>query len=228
MTDKKRKFLLENIKLDAKLVEIIDQLCSENLLGSDKYAVWIGKEAKKDESILEFEKLRNIIDWAQSTRPNILAMNFEKALLESNKFHEELKNKVTSYKIVEEKIDPKRIIYKCKDGKHFFYSIVSKELKREGNLMGHCVGTNKIYAKKLKKGLLKIVSLRDDKNLPHVTCEIHTTGTYGISGQVSGKGNDPPIAKYLNFITEFSIWAAGDLFTVEEKEQLNDLTKLYK
>ena len=50
----------------------------------------------------------------------------------------------------------------------------------------------------------------------------------GESTQISGKGNDMPIPKYLDFITEFGTWAAGDSFSPEEQKQLQELMKLHK
>lgn len=223
MTEKKKEYLLKNFQLSADIVSSIENLC-DNMLGTDKYAIWMGKEAKKDQTILSYEKLQEIIDWAQSTGPNILAMNYSQALEEAKKYHEGLKGQ--KLKKANETINSKRVLFKCSDGKHFFYSLKPRELKREGNLMGNCVGSNELYAKKLRNGLIKIISLRDDKNLPHVTCEINMVN--GESVQIKGKENQEPISKYLNFISEFGIWAAGDNFTEEEKNKLNELMKIHK
>jgi len=223
MTDKKREYLLSNLQLSEKMVDTISHLCDE-MLGTDKYAVWIGKEAKKNPSILEYNMLREIVDWAQSCRPNILAMTYEQALEESDKFHKSLREKKVKDKGAI--VDPKRIVYKCSDKKHFFYSLKPDDLKREGDLMGNCVNTNKLYGQKIRKGTIKILSLRDDKNYPHVTCEINMIN--GESTQIQGKGNNMPVSKYLDFITEFGTWAAGDTFTEDELKELNELMKLHK
>ncbi len=223
MTDKKREYLINNLQLSEEMVNTISSLC-DTMMGTDKYSVWIGKEAKKNPAILNYSMLREIIDWAQSVKPNILSMNYDTAVLESKKFHENLlNNKVKSKESV---IDPKRIVFKCSDKVHFFYSLIPKELKREGELMGHCVGTNSLYGKKIRNGTIKLISLRDGKNLPHVTCEINMLT--GESTQISGKGNDAPISKYLDFITEFGTWAAGDTFTEEERKELTELMQLHK
>ena len=223
MTEKKKEYLIDNLQLSESVVDTIIHLCDE-MLGTDKYAVWIGKEAKKDPSILDYEHLREIIDWAQSCKPNILSLTYEQAVEESLKFHDTLRNKKVRDKGAE--IDPKRIIYKCSDNKHFFYALNPADLKREGELMGHCVGTNELYGKKIRKGTIKILSLRDEKNYPHVTCEINMLN--GESTQIQGKGNEAPVSKYLDFITEFGTWAAGDTFTPEELRELNELMSLHK
>ena len=170
MTEKKINFLLSNLQLSQETVDTIVDLC-DNMIGTDKYAVWIGKEAKKKPSILSYSKLREIIDWAQSTSPNIMSMTYEECLEESKKFHDELQNHIVFDK--GEKVDKRRIVYQCQDNEHFFYSLEPKELKREGNLMNHCIYSNNLYAEKIKKGKIKIISLRDNKNIPHVTCEIN-------------------------------------------------------
>ncbi len=222
MTEKKREYLLNNLQLSEQVVDTIVHLCDE-MLGTDKYAVWIGKESKKNASILDYNMLREIIDWAQSKKPDILSMDYDAALEQSKIFHETLRNKKVTDK--GEVVDEKRIVYRCSDNKHFFYTLKPQDLKREGDMMGHCVGTNDLYRKKIRKGTIKIISLRDEKNLPHVTCEINMLN--GESTQISGKGNDMPIPKYLDFITEFGTWAAGDSFTAEEKKQLQELMKLH-
>jgi hypothetical protein len=63
---------------------------------------------------------------------------------------------------------------------------------REGRLMGHCVGS---YAERvLKPGTnQKVYSLRDAKNQPHVTMHV----IEGVLDQCKGKGNAPPVARYV-------------------------------
>ncbi len=222
MTEKKINFLLSNLQLSQETVDTIVDLC-DNMIGTDKYAVWIGKEAKKKPSILSYSKLREIIDWAQSTSPNIMSMTYEECLEESKKFHDELQNHIVFDK--GEKVDKRRIVYQCQDNEHFFYSLEPKELKREGNLMNHCIYSNNLYAEKIKKGKIKIISLRDNKNIPHVTCEINLLN--GVATQVSGYENTEPEPKYLDLITEFGLWAAHESFTEEEKNELNRLMKLH-
>lgn len=70
-------------------------------------------------------------------------------------------------------------------------------LNREGRLMQHCVGS---YAKKVEANHTTIYSLRDARNVPHVTVELTTNG--GIA-QIKGKQNHPPIARYVPFVKTF-------------------------
>ena len=71
-----------------------------------------------------------------------------------------------------------------------------KSLGIEGKLMGHCVGG---YASRVAGGETKIFSLRDNDNQPHVTVEV----TNGKIVQVKGKGNKPPVEKYVQYVKDF-------------------------
>jgi len=81
-------------------------------------------------------------------------------------------------------------------------------LDREGNLMGHCVAD---YVGEVESGQSIILSLRDAKNLPHVTVELSKNlpwaknkndkpeATYEIE-QVKGKENKAPVEKYWPYV----------------------------
>ncbi len=218
---KKIEYIEKNLKLDSILVEQIKELCHK--VGTDKYAIWLAKEAKKDSTIFESDKMRQILDWAHSVNPNILSINFQQAIELTEKWHLELA-KVDPKNILANKlqIDKNRIIYNCKDGKHFFYRLDHSELKEEGKRMGHCVGSNPTYAGRIKRNEIEIISIRDDKNLPHVTIEIEKRT--GISRQVSGKANGMPVDKYLILITEYALEAISEI--KEDKEILMKLMNL--
>ena len=72
----------------------------------------------------------------------------------------------------------------------------AKSLDIEGKLMGHCVGG---YHGRVAGGATKIYSLRDNDNEPHVTIEI----TDNKIVQVKGKGNKPPVSKYVPYVKDF-------------------------
>ena len=76
-------------------------------------------------------------------------------------------------------------------------SVKSEEaLKREGKLMGHCVGG---YYPNVKAGKTVIYSLRDPKNAPHCTIEVSNNHIQ----QIKGKGNAAPTVKYVSFVQDF-------------------------
>ena len=94
---------------------------------------------------------------------------------------------------------------------------VQKQLKYEGDTMGHCVGG---YCDDVLGGTARIFSLRDAKGEPHVTIEVAPTDIGDVIQQIKGKQNLPPKDEYLPFVRDFlsnpyhgSSWqdAIGDL-----------------
>jgi hypothetical protein len=73
-------------------------------------------------------------------------------------------------------------------------------LDREGKLMGHCVGS---YADLVRSQHVRIFSLRDAKNHPHVTLEISQRYDTKSINQVKGKRNQPPVGKYAGYVRDF-------------------------
>jgi len=92
---------------------------------------------------------------------------------------------------------------------------LEKQLKYEGDVMGHCVGG---YCEDVLSGDSRIFSLRDAKGEPHVTIEVAPPGR-GPSAwipededfpvmwpdiiQIKGKGNSAPKDEYLPFVQDF-------------------------
>ena len=78
-----------------------------------------------------------------------------------------------------------------------------ENLSDEGDIMRNCVGG---YTDKVKTGRSLIVSLRDEKNVSHVTIEVDVDT--GMTLQIRGKGNSDPISKYKKLIVEFAMFAS--------------------
>jgi hypothetical protein len=205
----KEKYLIETFKIEESLVRKISEI--GRLVGTHKYDVWIAKEVKKDNTLLNnLDGFLFVIDWAQKERPNISSLSFEQARVLSQEWHdtiqfdEQAKNK--------EKEDDEKILYKCKDNKHYFVLLDPEDLRTEGEIMRNCVGS---YTDKVKMGRSLIVSLRDEKNESHITIEIDTQT--GMAIQTKGKGNAEPAPKYLKYITEFAIFASGYADTMDKE-----------
>ena len=205
----KQKYLLETFKIDEPTVKKITEI--GRLVGTHKYDVWIAKEIKKDLTLLNnLDGFLYIIDWAQKSRPNISQLSFEQAHVLSEEWHNTMQfDEKAKNKDVEE---DDRILYKCKDNKHYFILLDVDELKLEGEIMRNCVGS---YTDKVKAGRSLIVSLRDEKNESHVTIEIDTQT--GMAIQTKGKANGEPNPKYLKLITEFAIFASGYADTMDKE-----------
>jgi hypothetical protein len=180
-----------------------------------KYEVWIAKEAKKNIGILErIVDLRLIVDWATETKVDLFAYSFQEAFENQSIWHLEMFSKYDIEKIDIPEIDEDRIVFRFSDKKHFLYLLNAEELKYEGKVMGHCVGGSN-YKQKLKNNLSLILSIRDNKNEPHVTIEIDVPSKSVIQQQ--GKSNKEPIKKYKDFIKEFLLFST-DFGGLENKE----------
>jgi len=205
----KEKYLLDTFKIDVELIKKISEI--GRLVGTHKYDVWIAKEVRRDNALLNnLDGFLFVLDWVQKERPNLSSLNFEQAHALSQEWHntmqfdETVKNK--------EKEDDDKILYRCKDGIHFFVLLEPKDLATEGEIMRNCVGS---YGDKVRHGRSLIVSLRDSKNESHVTIEIDTNT--GMAIQTKGKANGEPAPKYLKLITEFAIFASGYSDTMDKE-----------
>ena len=184
-----------------------------------KYDVWIAKEVKKDLSLLDRTiDLRLIIDWAVDNKIDLFSYSFESAYNEQMNWHITLMSAHGVGEIKIQDIDKDRIVFRFSDKKHFLYLLNEKDLEYEGRKMGHCVnGSN--YKSNVKNNSSILLSLRDEKNEPHVTIEINTSSSSVVQQQ--GKGNKIPIDKYLKLIKEFVMYASN--FNEVDSELLNVL-----
>jgi hypothetical protein len=172
-----------------------------------KYDVWIAKEIKKNLNLLnQFSKIRLILDWAIQTKADIFLFSFEEAFQRQEVWHKDLFEK---YKIEElniQEIDNDRVLYRCSDKNHFIYLLNAEDLKYEGKVMSMCVGGEN-YKADIRNNRSIIISLRDEKNQPHVTTEINIKS--GNIIQQYGKGNSTPKAEYKRLMIEFILFATN-------------------
>lgn len=197
----KEKYLFETFKIDKELIKKISEI--GRLVSNHKYDIWIAKEVKKDNTLLNnLDGFLFIIDWANNKKPNISSLSFEQAYALSQQWHDsiEFNNNIKN----KEKEEDDKILYRCRDGIHYFVLLDAEDLGTEGEIMRNCVGG---YTDKVKQGRSLIISLRDEKNESHVTIEIDSQS--GMAIQTKGKANGEPAPKYLKLITEFAIHASG-------------------
>lgn len=186
-----------------------------------KYDVWVAKEAKKDLSILDRAiDLRLIIDWATETKADLFAYDFSEAFVEQGGWHQQMLNMYDIEDIKIPEVEHDRIVFRFSDKKHFLYILKADELKYEGQIMGHCVGGQN-YKAKVKSKISLILSLRDQKNEPHVTIEIDIPSSQVI--QQYGKGNVEPVKKYQKLLKEFVLYSSNfkDIESPETLKFLN-------
>lgn len=167
-------------------------------------------------------EIDHIYDWYvdhldQSPRFNIFSMTLDQALQASDRWHEELANKTstkTFTKIKKENgqiVDPnvvfifnKEIIDRTNLSEKYVGWMIVKiteenDFDIEGDIMGHCVGTNN-YFDQFQRGAIEIFSLRDESNQPHATIEIDLPDSVQ---QIKGKGNSRPKDDYLKLIQQW-------------------------
>jgi hypothetical protein len=170
------------------------------------------------------QEINHIFDWYtehvdNNPRFNIFSMSLDQALKASDEWHEELANKTTTRtftKIKKENgkiVDPnvvmvfdEDLIYSLGLSEEYINWMIVKltnesDFNLEGDIMGHCLGTNNYYYK-FEKGISEIYSLRDESNKPHATIEIELPDTVV---QIQGKGNSKPKPDYLTLVQQWVI-----------------------
>lgn len=195
----------------------------KNAKRKHKYDVWIAKEVKKNIQILDrVQDIRLIIDWASQTKANLFSYSFDSAVIAQNEWHKSLLTTLNIDKLLIPELDEKRIVFRFSDNKHFLYILSEDDLKSEGEIMGHCVGGTS-YKQRVKNKLSLILSLRDNKNEPHVTIEIDTRSKMIV--QQYGKGNSDVALKYKKLIKEFFLYSTN--FKEQQDKEILDFLNLH-
>lgn len=99
--------------------------------------------------------------------------------------------------------DDGKVVHSYPDGWTLRQLYEPEHLKREGESMGHCVGS---YGDQLKSGDLNIYSLRDPKGDPHVTHGVNFADTGHSGGRamyVEGTGNSTVKPEYADKLKEY-------------------------
>lgn len=148
-------------------------------------------------------RITRVIDWfrhlVQNRDPILTAQRLSRLTLQqaevaSRQWHEELRQRAEQEKALAP-IAGEVPIMELSNGYRWVSLTTPEALDREGERMGHCVGS---YAEEIEAGT-EIYSLRDGRNAPHVTIEAET----GTLEQVKGKGNEPPVEKYWPMVDHF-------------------------
>lgn len=172
-----------------------------------KYDVWISKEVKKNNHLIDrIIDFRLIIDWVIENKIDIFKYSFTEAFDAQMQWHQEKFQELKIKKLECPDVDEDRVVFRFSDKNHFIYLLKPKDLNFEGSAMGHCVSGGN-YKSKIKNKQSILLSLRDSKNMPHVTMEIDIKSRKVV--QQFGKGNKAPIPKYINMIIEFAMFSSG-------------------
>lgn len=171
---------------------------------SDDSPQWAKDAAAKGELFqVDYDAAENVVrpvidyfKYLEQQGKRFSQINFEEADKQQREWHAELAKKAGSSATVEE--DGTSVIKQFDDGYTWVKVFGEASLNREGEIMGHCVGS---YYKEVKEGTTGIYSLRDRKNIPHVTIELDTSSA--SIEQIKGKANETVIVKYRPYVLEF-------------------------
>ena len=128
--------------------------------------------------------------------------SFEKAFNAAQKWHEVMAYKAGKQKkddILRRKAEKGTVFYKqITEDMSIFQLKTPAALDFESEYMGHCVGKGG-YDADVKRGKIKIFSLRDAQGLPHATLEVRDNTVR----QCKGKADRAPNAKYMPYLQMF-------------------------
>ena len=186
-------------------IELVDALKEDLAKTSevDAYIPWLGTKltallksgslsVKVQNDILR--GFRSVAVWAKETRTDIGKLSIEEALA-SAKAH--VPNAAKKKKGTEES-EENPVVYSFADGHKILQLKTDKAIKREGDLLKHCVGT---YCDKVKAGDSVIYSLRTPSNEPMVTLEYQPKNKY--FEQMFGIENSDPEPHVRPYLIEF-------------------------
>ena len=149
------------------------------------------KGAKFNRFIMDIE---HAIGWLQTFEPTkALNVSVPDAIKQGNLLIEKNNKKASDG---DGKIE---VLYKFKDGYTIVNCLDTQALKREGKLMGHCVGDDKQnYIRDVADKSMQIWSLRDSNNGPHCTISYNVEDREVT--QIKGKQNEGIVAKYIPYV----------------------------
>jgi hypothetical protein len=148
-------------------------------------------KANKPETISEIE---HIIDYLNSDSAplRLQKMSYNQAKNNADKW---LKTQIKKGKTINEVKADIEVFMEFENGFKMVKLVGQNAYKREGFLMGHCVGSY------FDKSSSSIYSLRDNQNNPHATIELYYSNS--SINQVKGKGNGSIHPAYINYLLEF-------------------------
>lgn len=154
------------------------------------------------------EAINNILDWANNDHIDLRRYTFEQANEAQLAYHEQcaLADPAGRYN----KTKPENILREYENGYTMQLLTSEHDFKLEGKKMGHGVG-GAGYFKKFMDGRCKILSLRDEKNEPHVTIELIGKDLLEVK-QIQGKQDNKPIKKYREMVREFFEYGMSDAY----------------
>jgi len=143
------------------------------------------------------QHVRTMADYLNQLDQPVIRMTVPQMMAASVEYHAELA-KSSDSNLTDQETDVTEL-HLYEDGWRWVEIISQHGLKREGNMMGHCVGDYCVdNDEETNPEETQIFSLRDPSNRPHVTIE--TVGREAIR-QIYGRANTTPL-KYRQYILD--------------------------
>lgn len=173
-----------------------------------------------DAGYLDLDVL-DVLDWLDATRTEgnvhqLVGLSWNEALNATVAWHEGLSKK----RIMGPAPVAKKVLHTWKDGFKLYELTTAEELEVEGSHMGHCV--DEWMLEDIRRGAMRILSLRDSKERPKVTVELGNnteTPEWVAVMQAQGPGNSPPADKHAFRVAAYLLEAIPNIdFCLGEEE----------
>lgn len=175
-----------------------------------------------------FDYLENLV--AEKPNQDQTRIAFDQAVAGSKKWHEQMAKKAARAKPIEE--DGTKVIHTFPNGWYWVNVFGKNSMKREGDMMGHCVGQSAAFMRAVGQqqtyftqslaGRKEIYSLRDPKNEPHCTIEINNLHGNRAINQIKGKANREVKEEYLPMVEAFLKQMKWDTVNFDGARLLSD------
>jgi len=189
---------------DELLKEIAPKLAENSIV--DAYIPWLANQINKSNDVVKragggssylydqiVKGFRSICIWAKETKTDLNKLSLEEALEQSKGY---VPNAARKGK---EDSDANPVVYRFADGHKVVQLKTDEALKREGDIMKHCVGE---YCLAVQQGESIIYSLRTPDNKPLVTMEYDPVKKafeqmYGFENEEPEPETEPLILEFL-------------------------------
>lgn len=224
------RYIIELYARNIINVDEVDSYISSINFRDEKILKWLKKKARKyiieeveakqityNESMPDWAKngdifevvltddltrqINNIVDYLSNVlieTPDfdIQLIRWEEAVDNSEEFHNELV-KISKDNVNKSHSSKGKVYHKFENG-FFWTELLSEDAAEETELMGNCMRS---YAGAINDGDVRIFSLRDPKNRPHVDIECNPKIT--VINQIEGKSAAPIATRYIEYIKWF-------------------------
>jgi len=184
------------VTVDNLLEGLKNELSANSII--DPYIPWLATRLNKGSYLPRLlfgdlaRKFRSICIWAKETKTDLNKLSLEETLEQSKDYTTNAARKG------KEDSDANPVVYTFANGHKVVELKTEEALKREGDVMKHCVGN---YCDAVKVGESVIYSLRTPDNKPLVTIEYNTEDE--AIKQVFGPANADPVPEAKVLTLEF-------------------------